>query len=107
MQVMITHTKIKPEKVPQVSRSARELFTALRAAAPDVRVETSLLADGVTFVTILHLEDGTENPLPSLPVYRDFLDGLRPCLSEPPAVARGAIVAEYAPVGPAERRLAS
>ncbi len=93
MEVVITRTRVKQEKVSDVERAARKLFASLRAAPPrDVRVATALLADGVTFVTFLQLENGAENPLPSMPAYREFLEVLRPCVAEPPVAERGTVV---------------
>lgn len=106
MEVLITRTKVKPEKVSDVSRSAQKLFTSIRAAAPrDIRVASSLLADGVTFVTYLQLGDGAENPLPSLPAYREFLEALRPCIAEPPVAERGTVVVAYELAEPARSRV--
>ncbi|WP_242346496.1 hypothetical protein [Anaeromyxobacter terrae] len=96
MEVLITRTKVKPEKVSDVNRAAEKLFAAIRAAAPrNVRVASSLLADGATFVTFLQLQDGAENPLPSLPAYREFLETLRPCVAEPPVAEHGKVVVAY------------
>jgi len=49
----------------------------------------------VTFLTVLQVDEGAENPLPALAAYRVFQEELRPCVAAPPVADRLTIVGSY------------
>lgn len=88
--------KVKPESVEQVEASARKMFAAIEQARPQgVRYASCKLPDGVTFVVLLELEDGTDNPLAALPEFRQFQDDLNSWVAEPPAPEPLTVVGSY------------
>jgi hypothetical protein len=92
----MTRTRIKPERTAEIEAAARELFAAIDAARPpNIRCLSSKLSDGVTFVTVLHVQEGTENTLAALPAYREFQARLKDCLAEPPVAGPATVVGSY------------
>jgi hypothetical protein len=55
---------VKPEFVADMEAAGKGLFAAIEAAQPEgVRYSWSKLADGVSFVLVVDLEDDAVNPL--------------------------------------------
>lgn len=55
-----------------VETAIGQVFSAIDRAEPEnVRYASCKLADGVTFVAVLEVDEGTENPLPALPEFRE------------------------------------
>ena len=50
---------------------------------------------GVTFLALLEVEDGVENPLPALPEARAFYERLPEWYAEPPEVVPGTAVGSH------------
>jgi len=72
------------------------MFAAIEEAKPQgVRYASSKLPDGVTFVILLALEDGIENPLTAVPEFREFQQSLSGWLSEPPIAEPLTVVGSY------------
>ena len=68
MSVQMVQAKIKAERVSDVQAAAKQMFAALNDAQPQgIRYASSLLPDGETFVALLQVDDGAENPLPGSP----------------------------------------
>ena len=68
MTVYMAQAKIKAESVTDVQAAANKMFAAINAAQPEgVRYAWSVLPDGETFVALLQLDDGAENPHPRVP----------------------------------------
>jgi hypothetical protein len=96
MSVMMLRAKVKQEHVADVESAARTMFAAIERAQPKgVRYASCRLADGVTFVALLALEDGIENPLPSVPEFGAFQAGLKEWLAEPPVPEPLTVVGSY------------
>ena len=49
-----------------------------------IRYASCRLPDGVTYLNLLELEDGIENPLPALPEAKEFQEKLKSWLAEHP-----------------------
>lgn len=95
MTVMMIRAKVKAESVEAVESSAKAMFAALERAQPrGVRYASSKLADGVTFVIVLALEE-SNNPLPAIPEFRAFQDGLKGWLAEPPVSEQLTVIGSY------------
>jgi hypothetical protein len=49
----------------------------------------------VTFVAQLELENGAENPLPSVAAFREFQENLKQWVAEPPIPEQLTVIAPY------------
>jgi hypothetical protein len=84
MSVLMAQAKIKAENVTDVQAAGKKMFAALNAAQPEgFRYAWCLLPDGETFVALVQVDDGVENPLPGLPEYRELQEVLKDWLAEP------------------------
>jgi hypothetical protein len=96
MNVIMIRAKVKPENVKDVEAAANTMFSALHTLQPKgVRYASSKLADGVTFVIFLALESPNDNPLPAVPEFRAFQEGLKGWLAEPPVSESLSVVGSY------------
>jgi hypothetical protein len=96
MSVMMIQAEIKPEYVEELEQSAAAMFAALAATGPSgVRYASCRFDDGVTFVALLEVEVGTENPLPGIAEFRDFQAGLEHWTAAPPRVHQITVVGSY------------
>jgi hypothetical protein len=96
MGVMMVRATVKPEHVDDVEVAAKAMFSAIDEAKPEgVRYASCKLADGVTFVALLEVEERTENPLPALPAFREFQDNLKQWMSGPPTAEQMTVVGSY------------
>ena len=88
--------KIKRESVTDVQAAAEKMFAAINAAQPEgIRYASSLLPDGETFVALLQLENGDENPLPAFPEFQAFLEGVEASRAAPADVQPMELVGSY------------
>jgi hypothetical protein len=72
------------------------MFAALRQAQPEgIRYASFRLADGVTYVALLQVDDGVENPLPALPEFLEFQEGLKGWVAEAPDAGPATVVGSY------------
>lgn len=63
MDVLMVRSKVKAESVAEVEAAITKVFSAIERAQPaGVRYASSRLEDGVTFVALLELEGGVDNP---------------------------------------------
>ncbi len=96
MSVQMARAKIKPESVAAVRAATEKMFAAINAAQPEgIRYASLLLAEGETFVAIVQVDDGVENPIPGFPEFRELqalVDGSR---SEPPSLQALTVVGSY------------
>lgn len=93
---LIVRARIKPESVADVEAGVNKMFAAIEEARPrGVRYSSSRLADGVTFVAQLELEDANNNPLVSIPAFREFQDNLKGWLAEPPVADQLSVLRAY------------
>jgi hypothetical protein len=72
------------------------MFAAIRRAQPEgIRYASCRLADGVTCVALLEVDDGVENPLPALPEFRELQESLSGWVAEPPTPEQLTVVGSY------------
>jgi hypothetical protein len=84
MGVMMIRAKVKDDRVAEVEAAAKAMFDAIDQARPQgVRYASAKAPDGVTFVILLALDDGIENPLAAVPEFAEFQQNLRGWLAEP------------------------
>jgi hypothetical protein len=96
MNTMMLHATVKPECVTDVESAVQEMFAAIDAAAPDgVRYASCRSSDGVSFVALLALDEGIENPLPAIAEFRDFQANLGQWLAAPPVPDQMTVVGSY------------
>jgi quinol monooxygenase YgiN len=96
MSVRMIRAKIKADKVAELEKAVKELFTAIEAAQPQgVRYASCKLPDGVTYVILLALDDDENNPLGAVPAFRDFQENLKTWIAGPPAIEQLTPVGSY------------
>jgi hypothetical protein len=96
MSVHMVHAKIKAESVTDVQAAAKKMFAAINAAQPEgIQYASCLLPDGETFVALLRVDDGVENPLPGFPEFREFLEGVEASRAEPANVQPLTVIGSY------------
>jgi len=59
------------------------------------RYASSRLADGVTYVALLEIDDGVENPLPALSEFQELQENLKGWVAEPPTLEQLTVVGSY------------
>jgi hypothetical protein len=85
---------------PQIDRAIAELIDALERERPEgVRYAATRLADGVTYLLLLELADGVDNPLPSIPEAVAFQQLMRETASEPIAPEPLTVAGSYRLLG--------
>jgi hypothetical protein len=96
MSVQMVQAKIKAESVTDVQAAAKNMFAAINAAQPEgIRYASCLLPDGETFVALLQIDEGVENPLPGFPEFREFLEGVEGSRAEPSNVQPLTVIGSY------------
>jgi hypothetical protein len=94
--VTMIRATAKAESVAAVEAGARTVFAALEQDPPNgMRYAATKLPDGVTFLILLGMEEGTQNPLPAVPEYRAFLGNLKDWLVEPASQEQLTVVGSY------------
>jgi hypothetical protein len=96
MSVLMVRSKVKPESVADVEAAIEKVFAAIGEAKPaGVRYASSRLGDGVTFVALLQLADGIDNPLPAIPAFIEFQEHLKQWTDGPPTVEQLTVVGSF------------
>jgi hypothetical protein len=96
MSVLMAQAKIKPEGVADVQAATKKMFAAINAADPEgIRYASVLLPDGETFVALLQVDDGVENPIPGLPEFRELQERVEGSLAEPTGVQPLTVIGSY------------
>jgi quinol monooxygenase YgiN len=96
MNVMMIQAKLKAESVSDVEAAADKMFAAVKAAQPGgVKYASLRLADGVSAVALLALDDPDDNQLQAIPEFREFQEQLPEWLAGPPIVEPLTLVGSY------------
>jgi len=96
MNVMMIRAKLKAESVCDIDAAAEKMFSAIDAAQPaGVKYASMRLADGVSAVAVLALEDPADNQLQAIPEFREFQEQLPEWLAEPPIVEPLTVIGSY------------
>lgn len=96
MSVVMIRSKVKAESAGDVEAAVGRMFAAIAEAAPEgVRYASCRLPDGVTYIALLALENGPENPLVTIPEFTKFQEDLKDWLAEPPSVEQLTPVGTY------------
>jgi hypothetical protein len=96
MQTLMVRSKVKSAHVSDVEVAVDKVFAAIAETQPDgVRYATTKLPDGVTFVALLHLDDGVDNPLLAIPAFIEFQNDLKQWIDGPPDAEALTVVGNY------------
>jgi hypothetical protein len=96
MSVLMAQAKIEAEGVADVQAATKKMFAAINAAQPEgIRYASVLLPDGETFVALLQVGDGVENPISGLPEFRELQERVEGSLAEPTSVQPLTVIGSY------------
>ena len=97
MTVLMVRYQVREESVAEVEAGIEKAMAAIEAQRPEgVRYAMGKLPDGVTFVGVLELDDGVENPLPGIPAARELQQRLPDVvIGEPPVPQPLQVVGSY------------
>ena len=96
MNALMIRSKVKAEHVPDLEAAVKRVFAALQQAQPNgIHYASCRLPDGVTYVAILEIDDGVNNPLPTLPEFRAFQENLKNWVAEPPSSEQVTVIGSY------------
>jgi hypothetical protein len=96
MNVMMVRADVKAETVAHVEAAVTKMFSAIEQAQPKgVRYASCRLGDSPTFVILLQIEKGIENPLPTVPEFREFQENLKNWIAERPVPEDLTVVGSY------------
>jgi hypothetical protein len=96
MSAQMASAKIKPESVGDVQAATERMFAAINRAQPEgIRCASLLLADGETFVAVVQVDDGVENPIPGFLEFRELQELVEGSRAEPPSVEPLTVVGSY------------
>ena len=96
MSVFTVRATLKEEHVDEAVAGVKRMFAAIeREGIEGVRYASVQLDDGVTFLALLEVEDGMENPLPGLPEAQEFYARLPEWYAAPPELGPATVVGSY------------
>ena len=96
MSVIMVRQKVKDGSVEEAEAAARDLFSTLDRLRPEgVRYASTRVVDSSTFVILLELAEGIEDPRPAVPEYLRFLEQLRGWVDGPPVIEHLDVVGSY------------
>jgi hypothetical protein len=97
MTVLVVQYKVKEDSVAEVEAGIDRMMAAIETEQPTgIRYALGKLPDGLTFLGVVELQDGVENPLPSIPAAREFQLKLRDWVDgEPPTPAPLHVLGAY------------
>ena len=105
MSVMMVRQKIKDGRVEAAEAAARDLFATLaRERLEGIRYASTRVGDSATFVVLLELADGREDPRRAIPAYQRFLEQLQGWVDGPPVIEHLTVVGSYQLLDPSARR---
>jgi hypothetical protein len=96
MSVLTVRAELKEEHVAEAEAAVQRMFAAIeREQLEGIRYASVKLADGVTFLALLELEDGVDNPLPGLPEAQEFYERLPGWYADAPEVGPATVIGSY------------
>jgi hypothetical protein len=96
MSVQMAQAKIKAESVGDVREATKKMFAAINAAQPEgIRYASLLLPDGDTFVAVVQVDEGVENPIPGFPEFRELQETVEGSRAEPTSVQSLSVIGSY------------
>ena len=96
MSVLMIRAKVQAAHVTDIETAVKRVFAALDREQPQgIRYLSCRLSDGLTYTILLELDEGVDNPLPALPEFRAFQEGLRQWIAEPPTSEPVTVIGSY------------
>jgi hypothetical protein len=96
VSVLMVQSKVRADAVAEVDAAVERLFAAIDSAQLDgVRYASLKASDGVTYVALLEVEEGVDNPLPALPEFQEFQESLKGWVDGPPQPDQLSVVGSY------------
>ncbi len=96
MSTVLIRANVKPAHISDVEEAVANVFAQLDAVKPaGVRYLSYRLPQEGSYLILLELQDGTENPLPQIAAFREFQTKLSAWLSEPSAPQPLVPIGEY------------
>jgi hypothetical protein len=96
MSVTIVRQKVKDGSVEAAEAAARDLFATLDRVRPEgLRYASTRVVDSSTFVALIELADGIEDPRPAIPEFQRFLEQLKGLVDGPPVIEHLDVVGSY------------
>ena len=103
MSVTMISQNVKQGKVDEAEAALHDLFATLHRVRPEgLRYASTKVVDSTTFVILVDLADGIEDPRSAIPEYAEFLDRLPSWVDGPPVIERLDVVGSYNLFGPRE-----
>jgi hypothetical protein len=82
MRMITLRSKVKKESVAKVEGAIEKMLSSIEQERPKgIRFTPCKLPDGETFVALLELEEGEDNPLPGIAAAEEFRETSRTGLS--------------------------
>lgn len=96
MTVQIVRFTADQADVADIEAALKTMVAALERAAPaGARFASCKLADGATFLNVLELAEGVENPMPNIAECRAFQQQLPVWAAEPPTPQPVTVIGSY------------
>jgi hypothetical protein len=97
MTVVMMRAEAMPQHAEKIEAAAGSMFAAIENERPEgIRYSVYRVGDTESFVILLELQEGTENPLPGIAGVGNFQQDLRGgWLAEPPVMEHLELVCEY------------
>lgn len=96
MSVVMVRQKVKDGSIEEGEAAVRDLFATLDRVRPEgVRYASTRVVDSSTFVILLELAEGIEDPRPAIPEYLRFLEQLKGWVDGPPVIEHLDVVGSY------------
>jgi hypothetical protein len=96
MSVMLLRQNVKEAKIDDAMAGVRELFAALERAHPEgLHYASTRVAGTSTFVILLELAEGADDPRSLIPEFPRFQEKLANFLDGPPTVEELDVVGSY------------
>ncbi len=96
MSVLMAQAKIKAESVSTVRAATEKMFAAINVVQPEgIRYASLLLSDGETFVAVVQVDDGVDNPITGFPEFRELQEIVDSSRVEPNSVQSWTVIGSY------------
>jgi hypothetical protein len=96
MSVTMVRQNVKDGSLEEAEAAARDLFATLDQVRPEgIRYASTRVADSSTFVILVEVADGSEDPRPGIPEFGRFLERLKDWVDGPPVIEQLDVVGSY------------
>ena len=96
MSVQMVQSKIKADSVTDVQAAMQKMYAAINTAQPEgIRHASCLLPDGETFVALVQVDDGVDNPIPGLLEFQELMERVESSRAEPAIIQPLTVIGSY------------